>query len=291
MQSSVHSTFQWEDETAALGFTLDVDAIRLTAKVPRFFGDASEYIADEVSVRSFRSAYFEHLVETDHVLSVLANVFQLRWLSQLYLSIVVESALSGEVDLETAHRAIAAGDVAAQLVRALDVIFQALSDPTDDNEDDDDSTHDVHRQRLHQALATLAAEPAITSRLAELASVLWEPPDAGWERWAAQRFASTLGAALLEATDRLCSDVGAQNLIMDFEFSDSAAECTIWLSEPSLGGGGIIEEFARRYTEDPRRFFQFVEASLAPSDFEIVDSELSRVLRLATDDSGTCQGL
>lgn len=283
VQSTVRSTFSWEGQPAALGFTLDVDAIRLTAVVPDFFADGSGYLTDRPSVRSFRAAYFEHLVQTDAALAALANTFQLRWISQLYLSVVVERALADDIDLETAHARVTTGHVAAQLTDALDVIFHALPDP--DDEGDDGDGRDPHRQRLHQALAALAADAAVTDRLADLASVLWGPPDTGWQAWAAQRYASTLGAALLEATDRLCRDVGAQNLIMDVEFDDQASVCTIWLSEPSLGGGGIVEEFARRYTEDPRRFFRLVEASLAPSDFEIVDSELSRALRLAAEDA------
>jgi superfamily II DNA or RNA helicase len=285
VQSSVHATFRWEDEQAALGFALDVDAVRLVATIPDFFGEESRYLAEHASVRSFRSAYFEHLIETDPTLTLVANVFQLRWLSQLYLSIIVERALSGETDLETAHVGITNDDVGAQLAVALDVIFQALPDPAEDDIDDDGATRGVHRQRLHQALATLAADRPITDRLSELARVLWEEADPTWERWAARRFTATLGAALLEATDQLCNDVGAQNLLMDFEVDGPGRECAIWLSEPSLGGGGIVEEFARRYTEDPRRFFRLVEASLAPSDYEIVDSELSRTLRLATDDA------
>jgi hypothetical protein len=284
VQSTVRSTFRWVDERAALGFTLDVDAVRLTAFVPEFFVDGSTYLADESSVRSFRAAYFEHLVQTDPALAALANVFQLRWISQLYLSIIVERALATDIDLEMAHAEIVSGHIAAQLTDALDVIFHALPDPDGDGDDDDDDS-DPHRQRLHQALAALAADAAITDRLADLAHVLWGAPDTGWQSWAAQRYAPTLGAALLEATDRLCRDVGAQHLIMDVEFDEPSSVCTIWLSEPSLGGGGIVEEFARRYSEDPRRFFRLVEASLAPSDFEIVDAELGRTLPLAAEDT------
>lgn len=280
VQSTVRSTFHWDDGRAALGFTLDVDAIRLTASVPEFFRDGSTYLEDKSSVRSFRAAYFEHLVQTDPALAALANVFQLRWISQLYLSVVVERALTSYVDLESAHAEVASAHIAAQLTDALDVIFYALPDP-----DNDGDGGDPHRQRLHHALATLAADSAITDRLTDLARVLWEPPDTGWQIWAAQRFAATLGASLLEAADRLCRDVGAQNLIVDVEFDAPRTVCTVWLTEPSLGGGGIVEEFARRYSDDPRRFFQLVEASLAASDFEIVDAELGRTLGLATEDA------
>ena len=241
VQSTVRSTFRWEDERAALGFTLDVDAIRLIATVPEFFGDGSAYLEDESSVRSFRAAYFEHLVETDPALAALANVFQLRWISQLYLSIVVERALRSDVDLESAHAGVASGHIAALLTGALDVIFYALPDPDVDVDVDDDDDGDPHRQRLHQALATLAADAAITDRLSDLARAFVGAAGHECSFWAAQRFTATLGTSLLEATDRLCRDVGAQNLIMDVEFDTPSTVCTVWLSEPSLGGGGIVE--------------------------------------------------
>jgi hypothetical protein len=48
-----------------------------------------------------------------------------------------------------------------------------------------------------------------------------------------------------------------------------------------MGGTGVVEEIARRYRQDPRHFFQLVESALSESDFELVDTELQRVLDLA----------
>jgi hypothetical protein len=284
---SVRSTFEWDGEPAGLGFTLDVDAIRLVATIPRFFDADAAYLADRSSFRSFRVAYFEHRVETDAVLGTLANVFQLRWLSQLYLSVITERALVDDSNLEAAHAALTAGDVESQLKSALDVIFNALPDPDDADASAGAGGQGAPRQRVYQALVALASDRAIRGRLADLASTLWSDPDVGWEQWAARRFAATLGTALLEATDRLCVDVGARSLVMDFEIDETTDRCTVWLSEPSLGGGGIVEEFARRYTEDPRRYFRLLEAALGPSDFEIVDAELTRTLRLAATEADT----
>jgi hypothetical protein len=150
---------------------------------------------------------------------------------------------------------------------------------------------DPPRQKLHQALAALTHDPVATQRLAAHAPVLWSDPDDSWQQWAAQRFAATLGAAVLEGTNRLCSDTGAQNLVLDINVDYPRGTCEIWLSEPSIGGGGIVEEFARRYSDDPRRFFRLVESALAPSDFEIVDTELMRTLNLVASDQSLSQSL
>ena len=290
-QSSVDATFAIHGERAALGFRLDVDAIRLQARVPQFFSPDGRYRSDSESMRSFRASYFQHLVETDERLLAFANPFRLQWLSQLYMSVVVERALRDHISLQLAHSSLADHSVAGEIQRVLDVIFQALPISTDTDLPADADDPGPPRQRLHQALSDLAGEPIVTQRLAELVPVLWSEPGDSWQQWAAHRFAATLGAALLEGTNRVCRDVGALNLILDINVDCSQSTCEIWLSEPSIGGGGIIEEFARRYTDDPRRFFRLVESALAPSDFEIVDTELVRMLHLAVNDPDLKQRL
>jgi hypothetical protein len=291
LQTGIDTTFTVDGQPAALGFTLDVDAIRLRARVPAFFSPDSAYRSDSQSLRSFRAAYFQDLVETDRTLLALANPFQLQWLSQLYLSAVVERALGDQIGLKDAHELVEGQSLAAALERSLDVIFRALPAPADVDMPADADDPDPPRQRLHQALAALAHDPAVTQRLIALAPVLWSDPDDSWQQWAAQRFAATLGAATLEGANRLCHDIGAQNLVLDINVDHPGTTCEIWLSEPSIGGGGIIEEFARRYSDDPRRFFRLVVSALAPSDFEIVDTELMRAISLALNDPAVTQCL
>ena len=284
LQAGVDVTFTIDGHPAALGFTLDVDAIRLRARVPAFFSPDAAYRSDSQSMRSFRATYFQHLVETDGPLLALANSFRLQWISQLYMSRVVEHALSEQISLADAHALLDRESLGAELEQSLDVIFRALPTSADVDMPADVDDPEPPRQRLHQALAELAHDPTVTQRLTALAPVLWSDPDDSWQQWAAQRFAATLGAAVLEGANRLCRDIGAQNLVLDINVDHSAESCEVWLSEPSIGGGGIVEEFTRRYSDDPRRFFRLVESALAPSDFEIVDTELMRVLDLAVRD-------
>jgi hypothetical protein len=200
------------------------------------------------------------------------------------MSVVVERALGDPVGLEEAHARLDRQSLATELEHSLDVIFRALPTSADADMPADADDPDPPRQRLHRALAALINDPPVTQRLTALAPVLWNEPDDSWQQWAAQRFAATLGAAMLEGANRLCRDIGAQSLVLDINVAHPEATCEIWLSEPSIGGGGIVEEFARRYGEDPRRFFRLVESALAPSDFEVVDTELMRALDLAVHD-------
>jgi hypothetical protein len=95
----------------------------------------------------------------------------------------------------------------------------------------------------------------------------------------------------LDAVQQLCPDLDAGDLTLDIDpgprpdialpMCEGLEE--IWLTERTVGGGGIIENFITRYGEDPRRFFDLVEGGLRPSDCEIVDEQLTLVLNLITD--------
>ncbi|MDI9641479.1 hypothetical protein QM565_37975 [Geitlerinema splendidum] len=134
--------------------------------------------------------------------------------------------------------------------------------------------------------------------LNDVAPVLWSEPDEEWHRWAALRFKATLGGALLDACGQLCPQFDAVELILDIDpgvrfrngslresqSPDAAAIPSgveeIWITESTIGGGGVIEEILRRYAADPANFFRLASSALEPSDFEIVDSELTRLLEL-----------
>jgi hypothetical protein len=86
-------------------------------------------------------------------------------------------------------------------------------------------------------------------------------------------------------------------LLADLEIrSDSGAVAQrsgkdeLWLTESTIGGGGFVEEFFDQYVMDPRRFFRFLEAALAPSDLESVSDALGSVAALVgSDDEGAVE--
>src|SRR5690606_31963500 len=63
----------------------------------------------------------------------------------------------------------------------------------------------------------------------------------------------------------------------DVRVDDSGAD--VWLTESTVGGAGIVEQLVQKYAADPRRFWRLVRARLGPGDFEVVDSELRRLLQ------------
>jgi hypothetical protein len=91
----------------------------------------------------------------------------------------------------------------------------------------------------------------------------------------------------MEACFQLTPQFEAGDLYLDLESGVPSHDCgsgisddTIWISESTIGGGGVIEEIQRKYVEDPRRFFLLVEVALGMSDFEVVDEELLSILEL-----------
>jgi hypothetical protein len=293
---------------AALGFTQDVDGVRISVKIPQdLHVDPTRDIGSE-KIRSLRTSYFIHSVTTDEVLRAFANHFLLGWLAQVYLSALTATALELKVSLAEAQMQLRSAPLGSQMARVLEVIFQTLAvDDTPDGDDELDDfvegngEHDVNEgaqpqrihQKMHRRLLDLCSNEAVTNRLADLAPLLWAAPDAGWHSWALDRFHSTLGAATVEACQRLCPQFDPESLVLDIDPGPRPngypilpdGELEIWLTENTPGGAGILEEILRRFAEDPRRFFRLVEAALSPSEYEIVDSELTRLLEsLQTDD-------
>jgi hypothetical protein len=296
LQAEVRYVERESRQPAAIGSTAHVDGLRFLVSVP-----AQDIVRpDDVNfakVRAFRTAYFRHRVLTDPQLAAYANVFQREWLYQVYLSVLTAWTIADSPSLRQANEAMlpflpAAAD------KVLRVIFETLG--ADDGEEEGEGEAGDHRQRrLKEDVLTLLGQPEVARRLSELAEVLWAPPDAEWQAWAAQRYLATLGSAVLEACRQLYPEADADELVLDIDpgarppglppVPPGMAE--LWITETTIGGGGVVEEVGRRYVEDPRRFFRLLENALGPSDREVSDAELTRVLALAETDREVADAL
>ncbi|QDV37412.1 protein DpdJ [Tautonia plasticadhaerens] len=272
---------------AALGFTQESDGIVCRFRVPDDLGLSPGH-PNQRKVRSFRTAYFRERVQHEPAIGLMTNHFQREWLSQIYLSALITRAAADSVPLDEAHRRLHAASVSAEMERVLDVIFQSLEDPNGNG---------PIRQRVHGVLLALCRDPAVTRSLESLAPLLWIEPDEGYRAWAAERFKATLGGALLEACQLSCPQLESADLVLDLGAGPRPPEAPaapegleeIWVTESTIGGGGVVEEVLRAYTADPRHFFRLVESALAPTDFESVDRELSRVAERITTDPGLAE--
>ena len=274
-----------EPESVGIGFAIDVDGIVIRYQTP---SDLVERLSSNPAMlRCLRVSKFRDALSDDQTLQGVANVFQLRWLSQVYLSALVTSAINRNSTLQQAWQESESDRSVVDVHGILGVIFQSIgvSTANDDGNSDTEVLNDV-QQQLQIDLAQLLDETLVQNALRRHASSLWETPNALWEPWLVRKFKTTLGAAVLDGIQQICSDLDSGDLLLDVDAGPRPSSATpkptdleeIWITEKTVGGGGIVEAFLIRYGEDPRRFFDLVENALRPSDYEIVDQQLTMLL-------------
>ena len=74
-------------------------------------------------------------------------------------------------------------------------------------------------------------------------------------------------------------------LLVDIHDDANSGRASVWITEATLGGAGVLQVFAERFASEPRIFFTALEAALAPTDLELVDGGLREILALALNDA------
>lgn len=281
-------SFEMIGTTAALGFSISVDALCLRLRFPdALWSD----LGDEQSprYRAMRTARFHDEAVHGPYLASIENVFAREWLAHLMLAALTNEAIAKSVNLSDAAENLASDSADLSLDETLDILFQS---PVVDDANGQGNLQD----RLRQDLADFVADPHVRTSLFSLASVLWSPVTSEWEPWLQKRFAVTVGGAALHAILSLCPEIEGDGLVLDIDAGPREADdvlagepgTEVWISELAPGGNGQIEEVLRRYAEDPRRFFSLMTAMLRDDDFALSDYQLCRFLEIvvATDADG-----
>lgn len=264
---TVASTVRYvlEAAPAALGFRLTTDAIRFDLAPLDLSKDA---VATHLRSPAWRTFAFTARIARDPSLNGLANSFQRGWLTLIYLTAFALGSLDGTAPRDI-HAALANGAWNANLPAILQVLYR-----------DARPGGPAAPERLITALTTLSQNQAVTGCLDRHGTLLWADDAAARTADLAQRaYQDTVAAALLAAALRACSDAQDRDLIADVvPASADAGPAAIWLTETSSGGLGLVEQLARFYVEDPRRFWGLVDSALGPSDHEQTDATLCRFL-------------
>ncbi len=254
---------------AALGFQLGVDAIRFELAPLDLDDPAVRAYLDAPSWRTL--AFLTELAE-DPQLAEVANTFQRQWLSLVYLTAFALAGLDGTRTPAAIHAALAGGAWHAELRRVLTVLYRDA---------DPDGESGPGPERLLSTLEGLTLDERVCAAIDRHGRLLLAadmPQQTG--RLARRAYAQTLAAAILAAALRACPDAQDQDLTVDVVPGPTdAAPATIWLSETSPGGFGLVEQLVQYYARDPRRFWGLVETTLGPSDYEQVDAALTRLLQ------------
>lgn len=264
--------FEHQGKPAAFGFSLWVDAVKFQCQLPHF--DLANISNNRELMAGLRTARFLYEVSHDEAISV--NPFLGGWLAETVLAGIGSEAVLKNCTPEQAFRALQ-HDCAGIALRDVPArIFQTLYDA---------QTGAEVEQDLQQSLRELLSQAPVMAKIADWVELLWLPLDNTWLQWLTFNFTNTLGAALLQTAMQCCPDADDNDLILDLNGGPLRTEKLahdqreIWLSETTVGGGGIIEKIQQIYREDPRRFFELLDFNLSPGDYETMDNNLWHLLQ------------
>ena len=258
----------------AVGLAVDVDAIAVDVRIPdRLLSGRN--VAPE-HLRGLRVERFRDRVLGSRATGLVGQ-FNTERLVDAALRVLVAGGLAGGSDIETVYRRL----------RATDGLGAAIFEEAKGYADDDSP---VTSAGLAELRAAVEDETALDV-LDEAVPTLWEEIDDSWDSWAAERLATTVGAVVHAALQELCPEYDADEVVVDLEKAHESDMLRVWLSEQTIGGGGLIQEALRRIGDSPRTFFDLMTAATEPSVDEMVDDELARIARLATTDSAVSDAI
>ena len=252
----------------AIGLAVDVDAIAVDVRIPDRL--LSHRDVAPKHLRGLRVERFRDRILASGAAGLLGH-FNTERLVDAALRVVVVRALASASDIESAYQRLCAEDGLAA------AIFEEASGYAND-----DSV--VTSAGLVELRAALADGTALHV-LDEAVPTLWEEIDESWDSWASERLATTVGAVVHAALQDLCPEYDGDEVVVDVERGYKSGMLRVWLSEQTIGGGGLIQEALRRIGDSPRTFFDLMTAATEPSVDEMVDDELARIARLAMTDA------
>jgi superfamily II DNA or RNA helicase len=284
--SSTRKTFTFHDTEAqaAVGFSIAVDALRLSITCPPDLWSSLGTEEDGL-YRAIRTARFHDQARQGPFLASVDNVFAREWLAQLLICALTGEAVLKGVSLQEAASNLERGQADLSLQATLTVLFQSAMV-------DDADGHGNTQDRLRADLEGYLQDAAVISDLHRLASILWTPVHATWEPWLRERFTTTVAAAAMKAIASLCPEIDSDSLVVDVaagpreddDIFRESASAELWISELAPGGNGQIEEVLKQYADDPRRFFSLMAAALRDNDFLLSDFQMTRFLRSVQGD-------
>lgn len=279
--ATVNFEFVHQDKPASLAFALWVDAVAFRWKLPEL--DMMALRQDSALLAALRTARFIDEVRNDGTLT--DNVFLGGWLAESMLAGLCCEAMLSQCSIKQALDALLNGTAQVELNEIPRRIFQTLPGiAIEDGEQD-----------LQQNLIKLLGCADVITKLAKWAELLWEQPDDSWQSWIQRCFQNTLGGALQQTALQLCQDADEQDIVLDLDPGParraklSKDEMEIWLSETTVGGGGVIERIQQAYSENPKRFFELLEFNLRAGDYEVMDNHIFQLLEKLKDQSPLTQ--
>jgi hypothetical protein len=283
----------------AVGYEFETDGLALRLRLPSRETIAAAPLDASVS-RGVRSSCLKWSTAADVQMPKELNSFVRAWLRQVYLLACARRALERSEALADAAAAIHEASTLAPYEAVLNSLLGVqrveaeaeLDAEQREHEEEGGATVHTGRQardrleRLKVRLVDALRNSQIRDRLhGDLLGCL---NDASAERrdYEAAAIKGTLAEALLAAAEAATPRQVAADAVLADVASDEhdQGRVTIWLTETTLGGAGVLQAIGDRFATEPRIIFSGLEAALEPSDLEVAASALARTYRLAADD-------
>jgi hypothetical protein len=287
-----------DSRPAAVGFELEVDGFRVDVALPSTDALVEAVLPPEQRSAA-RMAYLRDAFRRDPELPEDLNAFQRNWLFEFLVTALLAGASTDYPDLRSAIDVLLSDDqIDAIFGVVMDALFGAVppSLPDDNETEDADADEDPAAQppvgssraprspgRLQKALLLHLGRGVVRDRLRSLAEQFIAPDAQAYQAWLRRLTLDTLGEAMLQACIASAPrQATVDTLLVDIRDEPGADIASIWISETTLGGAGVLEAFAERFAAEPGLFFTALEAALAPTDLELVDESLREILLLST---------
>lgn len=291
-----------DDRPAALGFELEVDGFRLDLALPEPQALATSILPEDLVAPS-KLAYLRDTFLSDPELPSDLNSFQRQWLFQFLISVVMADAAANDREIEASIADLLDDShIVAVFQGVMEETFGAAppnspgdndADDADADDEDDAATGSARGPttaprgpgRLQQGLLLQLGRSVVRERLRAIAAQLQLVDADAFNFWLRRLVLETLGEAMLQACIAAAPrQATVDTLLVDIRDDAQGGVASVWITESTLGGAGVLEAFAERFAAEPRLFFTALEAALAPTDLELVDDGLREIVALGLVD-------
>lgn len=256
--------FMHNKNPVGVGFSMSGDGICIRYKLPTLEELKKQKIPKKLQ-RELRIAWYKTLVLNSQQLAKSINSFDREKLQEILFSSIIVVSEDREVDIKEANRIL---DNDSSI---LFEVLEGLYSPT---------------SKLHDTLYQLLKINEIRVELHTIFDKAMLVDD-DWWRWIRETLHHSFAESILFASQQLTpNQSGIDTLLVDtISLSDSDNIGVIWLTESSAGGVGVLDTLIHIVSANPAKFFQAIDASTQPSDYEQVIDSLEYFLSLVQSDT------
>ena len=280
---------------AALGYEFETDGLALTLRL-KPETELTAVTFEPNLERALCSLHYRQLTADDPELPRNMNVFQRAWVRQIFLLTAARRAVATGQSLTDCAEALASETDLDHFNEIMDALLgvqhlqpDSESDDADTEGQGDDEEEGNRRNRLERLKETLRsrlADQSVRTRMAH--SLRVSLSNGGTERgvFLCKTLESTMADALIaavaaSASRHMATDALAADIARNSEASD---EVTVWVTETTVGGAGLLQSLSEQYAREPRSLFLALEAAFEPSDLETASEALRQTYELMSSD-------